>query len=159
MREGSFDRAYSRMPLSQESDKEKVLENLKVQVEEIFNFLNTNQEAIQEAFGENSVLEASHIENNLNYIRENIKGLNPLLERHCEDVLLIFNHLMDRLGTFVGGDCGIIDRIISHKSFSPELFEKLKTGVSVFAKYLKDILEDENFLKDEIRTYNGQALH
>ncbi len=159
MREELIARADARMPLGQESDREKELENLKGQVEEISNFLDTNQEAIGEAFGKNSVLEPSHIENNLNYIRENIKSLSPLLVSHRADILLIHNHLADRLGAFITADCGGINRFIQHKSFVPVLFENLKTSTTDFAKYLKDLLGDRKFLEDEIRTYDGQVLH
>jgi len=160
MREGSVEMSYrSEMPLRDEADKEKVLEILETKVNKIFDFLNNNQQLIQETFTESEVLRSSGIEPDLDYVRENIKKLIPQLEKHKSAIRIIFNHLEDRVGLFLGGPCGIMQRIINGRPFSAELIGGLKKDSAAFARYLKDILENENYLDKDIGSYQGQSLH
>ena len=157
MREGSMEMAdYTKRPLRKESDKERVLENLEAKASEIFNFLNSNRDLIQKTFSESEVLRSSSIEANLDYIRENIKKLMPLLESHQSDIRIIFNHLDDRLGSFLAAGCGITRRIIDGKPFSAELINGLEKDSAAFAQYLKTTLEKEDFLVDEVQSYQGK---
>jgi hypothetical protein len=149
---------YTERPLRKESDKEKVLENLEAKVNEIFDFLNDNRERIQKIFNESEVLRSSGIESNLDYVRENIKKLIPRLENHKSDIRIIFNHLEDRLGSFLGAACGTTQRILNGKPFSAELLNGLEKDSAAFARYLQEILEEENFLVDEVQSYQGN-LH
>jgi hypothetical protein len=149
---------YAERPLQNESDQEKVLKNLEAKASEIFDFLNSNQQLIHEIFDQSEVLRSSGVESDLDYVRENIKKLIPLLEKHKPD-MRFFNHLEDRLGSFAAAGCGITRRIIGGKPFSAELSHGLEKDSAAFARYLKNSLEDENYLLNEMQSYQGQRPH
>lgn len=160
MSEGSAEMSYrSEVPLRDEADKEKVLENLESKINKIFDFLDNNQQLIQETLSESEVLRSAGIEPDLDYVRENIKKLLPRLENHKSDIRIIYNHLEDRLGSFSAGVNGNLQRIINKKPCSLELLKALEKDSAAFAQYLKDILENENYLDKEIGSYRGQSLH
>ncbi|HEX7586069.1 MAG TPA: hypothetical protein VF390_00305, partial [Patescibacteria group bacterium] len=74
-------------------------------------------------------------------------------------ILIIFNHLEDRLGSFLAAGCGITQRVIGGKPYSAEMLNGLEKDSVAFARYLKESLEKEDFLLKEVQSYHGQSLH
>lgn len=151
--------SYLNIPLRDEKEGAQELKNLETKTNDIFSFLNSNWDKISESLDDMNALEASNIEKDLTFVRDNILRLNALLKKHEKDIKISTNHLEDRLGKFLSGGCATLKRLIEGRPLSKELYAVMKKNITAFSQYLKTIIEHEGFLVEEISSYEGQSLH
>lgn len=138
-------------PLRNESERKREFNKLSSRIKEISIFLNTNWELIKKS--EKFPLA------NLVYVKENIEKIMPLiLEEHKSDDIIIFNNLEDKLGTFVMLHCGTIQRFLKGKDVSSKLLDDANKYLIFFSQYLQNILENKEFLSEELRSYGHKPV-
>lgn len=139
-----------------EMEKIEAFDNLEEKAREILKFFQDNQQLIEES----EILKSLGIKTYLNYIRDNMPNLISQLENHKSDDIIGINHLEDQLGNFSMNGCGTIRHIINEKKAKLEHPIILVQTYKSFAQYLKNVLENENFLIDELTSFKGgETLH
>ncbi len=145
---------FKNFPENKEENNE-ILEGLDEKIAEIKSFLNDDNLKKAEKAG---VSEGSR--KKLEIIKRNISGLIPLL--NDPEIKLIKNsHFCDRLGNFCG--ClGLAERIIKKKrkeDVSEKLIAKFEDQVIRYHNYFSECITNDNFLKEELETADGEKMH